>query len=256
MPQSRWIAAGIAVLLVIVVGGYVAYDQVLRGDTVAPLSFATPTPVGSSTASGSADSSSGSGAIASTQPGSSASAADLAGTWSVGYGSVVGYRVREKLASLPAQSDAVGRTSSVTGQATVEASGSAVRVTTAQFRADVTTLTSDRDMRDRRIHTMGLESDTYPTASFTLTSPVEVPAAALSGATVDVTLAGDVEIHGTKKAVSIPAKAVHTADGIQVLGSLTFPFSDFGMTPPSIGGFVSVENDATLEFLIALQRAS
>jgi polyisoprenoid-binding protein YceI len=253
MTQTRWIAAGIIAILVILVGGYVAYDQVLRGDTVAPLGFATPTP-----GSGSPDASSGasgSGALASTEPGTSTSASDLAGTWSIGEGSVVGYRVREKLASLPAQSDAVGRTSSVTGQATLEASGTTVRVTTAQFQADVTTLTSDREMRDRRIHTMGLESDTFPTASFTLTSPVDVPAEALTGATVDVTLTGDLELHGVKKSASIPAKAVHTADGIQVLGSLTFPFSDYGMTPPSIGGFVSVENDATLEFLIALTES-
>jgi polyisoprenoid-binding protein YceI len=109
-------------------------------------------------------------------------------------------------------------------------------------------------MRDRRIHQMGLESDSYPTASFNLTSPLEVPAAALTGAQVDVTLEGELDIHGVKKAVEIPARAVHTANGIQVLGSLTFPFSDFGMTPPSIGGFVSVEPDATLEFLIVLQK--
>lgn len=254
MTQTRWITAGIVAVLVILVGGYIAYDQVLRGDTVAPLSFATPAPGGSSTPDSSTGSVSGSGALASTDPGASASAADLAGTWSVGDGSVVGYRVREKLASLPAQSDAVGRTSSVTGQATLETSGGSIRVSAAQFEADVTTLASDRDMRDRRIHTMGLESDTYPNASFTLTSPVDVPAEALTGASVDVTLTGDLEIHGTKKSVSIPAKAVHTADGIQVLGSLTFPFADFGMTPPSIGGFVSVENDATLEFLIVLTK--
>jgi polyisoprenoid-binding protein YceI len=253
MTQTRWIAAGIIAILVILVGGYVAYDQVLRGDTVAPLGFATPTRGGGSPDASSG--ASGSGALASTEPGTSTSASDLAGTWSIGEGSVVGYRVREKLASLPAQSDAVGRTSSVTGQATLEASGTTVRVTTAQFQADVTTLTSDREMRDRRIHTMGLESDTFPTASFTLTSPVDVPAEALTGATVDVTLTGDLELHGVKKSVSIPAKAVHTADGIQVLGSLTFPFSDYGMTPPSIGGFVSVENDATLEFLIALAKS-
>ena len=255
MTQTRWITAGIAAVLVLLVGGYIAYDQVLRGDTVAPLGFASPSP-GNTSGSGGADpGASGSGAVASTNPGSSASAADVAGTWSVAEGSVVGYRVREKLASLPAQSDAVGRTSSVTGQATIEASGDTDRVTTAQFEADLTTLTSDREMRDRRIHTIGLESDTYPTATFTLTSPVEVPAEAGTGATVDVTLKGDLEIHGTRKAVSIPAQAVHTADGIQVLGSYTFPFSDFGMTPPSIGGFVNVEDDATLEFLIALKKA-
>ena len=256
MTQSRWIATALSAIIVVVVGGYVAYDQVLRGDTVAPLAFATPGPsTATSGADPSSDAASASGALTSTDPGTSVTAADLAGTWTIGDGSVVGYRVREKLASLPAQSDAVGRTSSITGQATLEASADAVRVSAAQFQADVTTLTSDRDMRDRRIHTMGLESDTYPTATFSLSAPVDVPAQALTGETVDVTLTGDLELHGVTKSVSIPASAVHTADGIQVLGSLTFPFSDFGMTPPSIGGFVSVEDDATLEFLVVLTKS-
>jgi polyisoprenoid-binding protein YceI len=254
MTHIRLIVWSIIAVLVILIGGYVAYDQVLRGDSVAPLGFVAPDPSASTPGEGSSGVVSGSGTLGSTEPGSSASAGTLAGTWSIGDGSVVGYRVREKLASLPAQSDAVGRTSSVTGQLTIETAADTIRVTAAKFLADVTSLTSDREMRDRRIHTMGLESDAYPTASFTLTSPIDVPATALTGATVDVNLAGDLEIHAVKKAVTIPARAVYTAGGIQVLGSLTFPFSDFGMTPPSIGGFVSVENDATLEFLIALRK--
>ncbi len=36
--------------------------------------------------------------------------------------------------------------------------------------------------------------------------------------------------------------------------ALTFPFSDFGMTPPSIAGFVSVDDNATLEFSLDLVR--
>src|ERR1700676_2527164 len=49
----------------------------------------------------------------------STSTASAGGHWSVATGSQAGYRVREKLAFLPAQSDAVGRTSSVTGEATL-----------------------------------------------------------------------------------------------------------------------------------------
>jgi hypothetical protein len=44
------------------------------------------------------------------------SASQIAGTWAVSTGSEVGYRVREKLAFLPAQSDAVGRTSKVSAR--------------------------------------------------------------------------------------------------------------------------------------------
>jgi polyisoprenoid-binding protein YceI len=260
MTRNRWIVIAVAALVVAVAGGFVAYDQVLRGDSVPPLSFGTPAPSddassadGSSSGAASAGPA-GSSDLTSGQQGTQLTAADLNGDWKVADGSIVGYRVREKLASLPAQSDAVGRTDVVTGQATITASGDTAQVTAASFEADVTTLKSDRDMRDRRIHVMGLESDTYPTASFDLGDPIHVPAAALSGQPVDVTLKGDFQIHGVRKAVEIPAQAVHTDKGIEVLGSLTFPFSDFGMTPPSIGGFVNVENDATLEFLIVLAK--
>jgi polyisoprenoid-binding protein YceI len=184
-----------------------------------------------------------------------ASAAQLAGTWTVGGGSVAGYRVREQLARLPAQSDAVGRTESITGEATIEASGEAVEVTAARFEADLSTLTSDEGRRDRRLQESAIETARFPTATFVLTSPVAVPADAANGGTVDVTLAGDLTLHGVTKAVEIPAQA-RLADGrIEVVGSLTFPFSDFAIEPPNIAGFVSVENEGTLEFLLALEQA-
>src|ERR1700674_2249626 len=105
-----------------------------------------------------------------------ASAAKISGSWKVGTGSQVGYRVREQLVFLPAQSDAVGRTSEVSGSLTLATSGSTLQVTAASFAAAVNTLKSDRSMRDARIHTMGLESDKYPTATFKLTAPFTVPA--------------------------------------------------------------------------------
>ena len=237
----------VAVLAALLVGGFLVYDQFLAGDNVPRLTLPSASPTASESP----------GASATPAPsGGTATAGELAGDWSVSNGTVVGYRVREKLASLPAQSDAVGRTSSVTGSATFEASGDAVTVAAASFEADLTTLASDDGRRDNRIREIGLQSSQFPTATFELTSPLEVPAEALTGATVDVTLVGDLTIHGVTKSVSIPAQAQLTADGmVSVLGSLTFPFSDYGMTPPSIGGFVTVEDNATLEFVLVLAKA-
>jgi polyisoprenoid-binding protein YceI len=110
-------------------------------------------------------------------------------------------------------------------------------------------------MRDRRIHQMGLESDRYPTATFKLTSPIVLPAAASSGQTLHVAATGDLTIHGTTKSVTIPMDAQLNGSQIQVVGTLTFPFSEFNMVPPSIGGFVSVQDNATMEFSLLLQRA-
>ena len=102
----------------------------------------------------------------------------------------------------------------------------------------------------------GLQTDEFPTATFTLTQPVEVPAAALAGTATDITLVGDLTLHGVTKSVEIPAQA-RLADGqIQVQGSITFPLSDFAIEAPNIGGFIlSIADEGTLEFVVLFDPA-
>jgi polyisoprenoid-binding protein YceI len=176
------------------------------------------------------------------------------GTWTADSGSQAGYRVREKLASLSAPSDAVGRTTAVTGTLTLTQVAGGYSVTAADVTVDVSKLISDQARRDQRIHSQGLESDRYPTATFKLTSPIALAADAGSGQTIHVSATGDLTIHGVTKSVTIPIDARLTASKIELVGSITFPFSQFGMTPPSIGGFVSVENNATMEFQLLMTR--
>src|SRR2546421_4156018 len=184
----------------------------------------------------------------------SADAGAGAGTWTVTSGSQAGYRVRETLAFVGAPSDAVGRTSSVHGSVTINGSGSSYSVSAASLTVDVNTLTSDRSMRDQRIHNMGLQSDRYPTATFTLGAPIALPADAANGQAFTASATGQLTIHGVTKTVTIPVQARLTGAQIQLAGSITFPFSEFGMTPPSIGGFVSVQDNATMEFAVNLDR--
>lgn len=196
-------------------------------------------------------------ALAATRsPSASASVAATvgAGTWTVTSGSQAGYRVRETLAFVGAPSDAVGRTSSVHGTVTIAGSGSNLSVSAASLTVDVNTLTSDRAMRDQRIHSMGLQSDRYPTATFVLSNPIALPADAANGQPFTVSAVGQLTIHGATKTVTIPIQARLAASQIQLAGSITFPFSDFGMTPPSIGGFVSVQDNATMEFAVNLAQ--
>jgi polyisoprenoid-binding protein YceI len=257
MSRSRLLAIVAIAVVAVAVGGFVVYDQVLRGDSIAALSLpsAAPTTVASSvTSTPTADSSAAPVATASTAAGSTDGA--VAGTWTVAAGSQAGYRVREQLAQLPAESDAVGRTDQVTGSITVETNGSATTLTAGTLTVDTTSITSDESRRDNRLRSEGLETDTYPTATFTLTQPVEVPAAVLTGTPSDITLVGDLELHGVKKSVSIPAQAQLVDGTIQVAGSLTFPLSDFGITAPNIGGFiVSIADDGTLEFLVNFTKS-
>jgi polyisoprenoid-binding protein YceI len=76
----------------------------------------------------------------------------------------------------------------------------------------------------------------------------------LGGASVDVALSGDLTIHGVTRSVTIAGQARLNGDRIEIVASLTFPFSDFGMTPPDIAGFVQVEDEATLEVLLSLEK--
>ena len=53
---------------------------------------------------------------------------------------------------------------------------------------------------------------------------------------------------------TLPLNARLSGSELEVVGSLTFPWGDFGMQAPSIGGFVSVTGQATMEFDLHLQH--
>jgi polyisoprenoid-binding protein YceI len=168
---------------------------------------------------------------------------------------VAGYRVREKLGFLPAESDAVGRTSAITGTATFTQAGHVLTVRAASFTVEVSKLTSNEAMRDQHIRTIGLQSATYPTATFVLSTPVTLPAGAVSGRVVHTSVTGVFDIHGTSKRENVPLEMRLSSSEIAAVGALTFPWSEFNMAAPSVGGFVSVTNRATMEFDLRLKRA-
>ena len=247
--RARFVVA--AAVLLVVVGGFVVYDQVLRGDNATALKLPSPSAVATASA----------GPAASPHPAASSDPAtagegDLVGTWSVGGGSQAGYRVREQLANLPAESDAVGRTNQVSGSITLETNGSAVTLVAGDLTVDTQSITSDKSRRDNRLRADGLQTDTYPTATFTLTQPVDVPAAAIQGSPADLTLVGDLTLHGVTKPVEIPAQAQLVDGTIQVAGAITFPLADYSIVAPNIGGFIiSIANSGSLELLVNFSRS-
>jgi polyisoprenoid-binding protein YceI len=247
--------SAVLVAALVIGGGTTAYVLFLRGDQIAPLALPSAAPAASTGAGGSATSSSSAGATLPSASGSSIAVTSIPGTWTIGGASVVGYRVRERLASLSADSDAVGRTSSITGRITITGSGTDLSVTKADFSVDMTSLASDKRMRDNRLRTQGIETDTYGTSTFSLSQPVALPLGATTGAVVDVTLRGDLTLHGVTKSVDVPAKAQLNGGRIQVQGSVQFPFSDYNIVAPNIGGFVTVQDTGTLEFLVNLAKA-
>lgn len=225
-----WAGGGLLVLVVVFAAVYFAF---FRGDNKAPVRLSTSDP-------------------------SQASVGDLAGTWQIAKGdnTFAGYRVREKLAKLPAQSDAVGQTNDVTGSMKVQRTAEGYTISELQVEANLQTLKSNESKRDEKIKTMGIQTDQYPTATFVSAGPVLVPAAAIAGNETTMDLPGDLTLHGVTKRVTIPVQAKVVGDQIEVVGSLTFPMSDFSIQPPSISPFVQVEPRGTMEFKVRLTKAA
>jgi polyisoprenoid-binding protein YceI len=192
---------------------------------------------------------------ASAATGSVSSSTSFTGDWTIATGSVAGYRVREKLGFLPAESDAVGRTSAITGGAKLAEAGHQVTVSAASFKVDVLDLKSNEAMRDQHIRTIGIQSATYPTATFVLADPLKLPSGATTGALVHTSVTGVFNIHGTSRRETVSLQMRLGGAEIQAVGSLTFPWSEFNMAAPSVGGFVSVTGHATMEFDLRLARA-
>ena len=180
----------------------------------------------------------------------------VAGSWTVAGGSQAGYRVRERLASLSAESDAVGRTTDVTGSITLESDGTTTILTAGTLTVDTTTIASDESRRDNRLRTEGLQTDTFPTATFAITQPVEIPVVAVGGTASDLTLVGDLTLHGVTKSVSIPAQARLVDGTIQVAGSISFPLSDYQVVAPNVGGLIlSIADSGAVEFQVNFTKS-
>jgi polyisoprenoid-binding protein YceI len=213
----------IAVLVVLVLGGVGVWYFALRSDAPEEFTIDSTAPTG----------------------GSTAATAPLAGQWVVGRSpdgkpSEVGYRVSERFAGGAIDVDAVGRTSQVAGRLTVD--GTKVSATTVT--ANLNALKSDRSQRDNKLRSSGLETDRFPEATFTLTQPIEVPGGT---GVLETTAVGTLTLHGVTQPVSVGVEATRAGAGITVVGSAPVAMADFGITPPSISGFVTVADRGTFE---------
>lgn len=191
--------------------------------------------------------------VASASAGSSPAA--LGATWKVTGGSFVGYRVREQLARLPAPTDAVGRTSAVTGNASVStnADGTA-KVTGIDVKADLAQLTSDSGRRDNFVQGNALDTAQFPAATFVSSAAFSVPATVVSGTAGQATVNGKLTVHGVAREVAIPLKIQRSASGVNIVGSYTFHWGDFGVQAPNVP-VASVQGDPTIEISLVLTPA-
>ncbi|OFI36557.1 hypothetical protein BIU82_13410 [Arthrobacter sp. SW1] len=231
--KRPWILVAVAAIAILAALAAIFGPQLYaqsQGPAPEPLSVSSPSPSGS--------------AAAPTSP--STGSSNDAGTWNVASGSQAGYRIDEVLNN--ANVTVVGRTDQVSGTATV----SGTQLTAASITVDVASIATDSGNRDNYFRGTVMKAETFPTASFTLTAPVTIPA--LSSAPAAVDAKGTLELAGQKRDVAAKLQLVRDGAKVSVSGSIDLVLADFGISAPDLG-FVKVENTGKVEFLVHLEKA-
>ena len=68
-------------------------------------------------------------------------------------------------------------------------------------------------------------------------------------------ITGRLDIRGVQVLNTFEIEARDDGDVIFILGRTSFVWEDFGMTAPSIGGFVQVTDEVSVEVLLAVRPA-
>jgi polyisoprenoid-binding protein YceI len=166
------------------------------------------------------------------------------------------YFADEKLASLPLPSKAKGTTRDIEGEFHLTADGFDLDASQpTAFTVDLTTLKSDKSMRDRRVQNQGLETGTYPKATFTATNVTGFDKSLPADQEQDLQLSGTLDLHGVKKDVTWDVKARRDGNVITALATLKFKFADFGIPVLNIADFVSVQDAVTLQVQVVAQAS-
>jgi polyisoprenoid-binding protein YceI len=219
----RWAIAAVVVLVVLFVGGPFVYIHFIEGS--APPKLALPKHQ----------------ADVASEP--------LSGTCHVADGSVVGYRVNEVL--FGQNNTAVGRTSSVTGQAVINGD----TVESGSVTVAMSTVKSNESARDAQFRGRIMDVSTYPTATFQITKPIVLPSVPQTGVITQVAASGNLTLHGQTRPVTATLNAQRTPTGFEVQGDLPVTFSDYGIPDPSFAGSISVQNHGIMELLLVFAKS-
>jgi len=223
------LVAGLVALVVVGVAAPYIYIHFIEGP--APPKLSLPPSHPTTTASGSAR---------------TTTASELSGTYRVGSGSEAGYRVSEVLVGQHAT--AVGRTSKIWGSVTIQGND----VSAGSFSVDMASVVSDQSQRNAQFDGRIMDVATYPTATLKLTAPIVLGSVTPFGSKQTYKVSGELTLHGVTRPVAFSVTVERTASGIFALADLPIVFADWNIANPSVGGLVTTADSGTLEVLVDL----
>ena len=232
----KWTLGGVVALVAVILGGTFFYIHVVEGPAPKKLTLnSTPT-----TSDSSSDPSSS---------GSSSSGGGLSGNWHPTTESQVGYRVNEVL--FGQNNTAVGRTNKVTGRMAID--GSTVK--SVDLTVDMTSVASDQSRRDGQFRGRIMDVQSFPTATFKLTQPIQLSNVPDDGSVVTAKATGELTMHGSTKPVTFDLKAKRDGAKIDVNGTIPITFADWNIPNPTFGP-VSTDDHGQLEFLVVFTKSA
>jgi polyisoprenoid-binding protein YceI len=222
-----WILGVVIALVIAVPAGTFVYIHFVEGDAPAPLSLDTK-----SAADGSS---------------SPVPTGGISGTWTPTADSVFRYRVNEVLFGQNAT--AVGSTSKVDGTMVINDT----TVSEASLTVDMASVSSDRAQRDNQFRNRIMDVASFPTATFELSQPIQLPGVPNDASTVSVRATGVLTLHGTPKTVTVDLAAQRSGQLLKVNGSIPVVFADYNIPNPTFGP-VSTDDHGVLELLVVFQK--
>jgi polyisoprenoid-binding protein YceI len=167
--------------------------------------------------------------------------------------STASYKAHEELQG-KGFNEAVGTTNAFIG--TIVLDKSSAPVACSRFDVDLRTLQSDSSRRDNYLYRNTLETEQYPLATFILTKVEGLNGAMPQGKETNVTLIGNLSVHGVTKQVAWAGKVKLAGSTMTGSATTTFKMEQFDITPPKAGPVISINDTLTLEVQLTAKKAS
>ena len=175
------------------------------------------------------------------------------------------YRVEEEFMDVPdwlARHDlaaglatAVGTTEEMIGELQIDLSQNPPLMVNGQFTVDLMSLMSDQEGRDNSVRRDLFGDGRFPTATFVIHSLADFPPQFRQGEAVAFQLLGDLMLHEQTETVLLTVTAVWDNDTITGTATGNILLGDFGLTPPSLLGLLTVSEEVTIELEFDLHVA-
>lgn len=167
------------------------------------------------------------------------------------------YLAGETLANLGVPSTALGATNEIEGTIFLTGDGWALDPSQeTKITVQLANLETNEARRDNRVRE-ALNVTEFPEATFVATSVTGVDSSLDPAVEQTFQLTGMMTLHGVEKEVTWEVKARREGDIMTALATLEMLYADFDITPPDIAGFVSVEDDVTLQMdIVATAQGS